>query len=531
MNTHYDLDIAFPPHILREGPFFDSPMYSSLFECLQRRRLRMRQARFCAALRKRPATSAGFDEQKLDSLSADPIANRSHLFRPALPPARTEKLGGSRRDVYAHRLGAAFHPGGRVDGVAEDVVHVLVGADDAGEDGEVASEQTAAGDAGGDRLDPVLCLDQRVLDFLDVLECHGFRAEEHALEAVEVETVPGRAGHRPVEGDEARPRVNREQQRGQVGVGHPGTRQEGLRQRQSCSHSVGIGPHLRMLTPRQSDPINNFLQAPSGSSGTIRGKDLKVGPSAEVIIKRRAFEDCSHFGESPASLAIDVETGDGNPPTGRPDHPQHHPYGRAFAGSVFPHERVDLPGVGSRIRERLIENYEGEENALQAIIDGDVAGLARSLSERQALSLVQYARGIKYGVKPDDLLATDEVLRVHQMLISRLAGYAHTEYARLKIATLFASSSVELLALNRKTAENAVKSARRVQGVGMDDLLGRIRPLREKPPMRIRERAVAVSSTCTGIRPKCFQKIGIKPSRIWLSNMMRITPSAARRNA
>ena len=25
MNTHYDLDIAFPPHILREGPFFDSP--------------------------------------------------------------------------------------------------------------------------------------------------------------------------------------------------------------------------------------------------------------------------------------------------------------------------------------------------------------------------------------------------------------------------------------------------------------------------------------------------------------------------
>jgi len=156
---------------------------------------------------------------------------------------------------------------------------------------------------------------------------------------------------------------------------------------------------------------------------------------------------------------------------------------------------VDLPGVGTRIRERLIENYKGEENALQAIIDGDVAGLARSLSERQALSLVQYAQGIKYGVKPDDLLATDEVLKVYQMLISRLAGYAHTEYARLKIATLFATSSAELLALNRKTADNAVKSVRRVQGQGMDDLLGRIRPLREKPPMRIRERAVAVSST------------------------------------
>jgi len=156
---------------------------------------------------------------------------------------------------------------------------------------------------------------------------------------------------------------------------------------------------------------------------------------------------------------------------------------------------VDLPGVGSRIRERLMENYGDEDHALQAIIEGDVAGLAKSLSERQALSLVQYARGIKYGVKPDDFLATEEVLKVYQMLISRLAAYAHTEYARLKIATLFASSSPELLLENRRTAENAVASARLVQGSGMDELLRRIRPLREKPPLRIRERAVAVSST------------------------------------
>jgi DNA mismatch repair protein MutS2 len=162
---------------------------------------------------------------------------------------------------------------------------------------------------------------------------------------------------------------------------------------------------------------------------------------------------------------------------------------------------VDLPGVGSRIRERLMENYGDEDHALQAIIAGDVAGLAKCLSERQALSLVQYARGIKYGVKPDDFLATEEVLKVYQMLISRLAAYAHTEYARQKIATLFASSSPELLLENRRTAENAIASARLVQGQGVDELLKRIRPLREKPPLRIRERAVAVSST------KAFQEL------------------------
>jgi len=45
----------------------------------------------------------------------------------------------------------------------------------------------------------------------------------------------------------------------------------------------------------------------------------------------------------------------------------------------------DLPGVGQRIRERLIEQYGDEQKALEAVLAGDVSGLAQSLSERQAL--------------------------------------------------------------------------------------------------------------------------------------------------
>ncbi|MCK9564538.1 MAG: DNA mismatch repair protein MutS, partial [Methanothrix sp.] len=100
---------------------------------------------------------------------------------------------------------------------------------------------------------------------------------------------------------------------------------------------------------------------------------------------------------------------------------------------------VDLPGVGSRIRERLLEQYGDEEKALQAVLNADVAGLCRALSERQALLLVQHARGLKYAVTPEQFLATDEAARIQQTLISHLASYAHTEYARLKIGTLFAS--------------------------------------------------------------------------------------------
>ncbi len=156
---------------------------------------------------------------------------------------------------------------------------------------------------------------------------------------------------------------------------------------------------------------------------------------------------------------------------------------------------VDLPGVGSRIRERLLEQYGDEEIALQAVLNADVAGLCRALSERQALLLVQHARGLKYAVTPEQFLATDEAARIQQAIISHLAGYAHTEYARLKIGTQFASSSAMLLAENRKIALAAVQAAQKVQGQGLEELLKKIRPLREKAAARIRERAVAVSST------------------------------------
>jgi len=155
---------------------------------------------------------------------------------------------------------------------------------------------------------------------------------------------------------------------------------------------------------------------------------------------------------------------------------------------------VDLPGVGSRIRERLLENYGSEENALDAVLKGDVEGLCKVLSERQAFSLVQSAKGLKYGCISDDFLATDEVLKIYRMLISRMASFACTEYARLKIGTLFPSFSGDHLAENRRMAEAALKNAKLLQESSPSEQLIKIKPLREKAPTRVRERALAATS-------------------------------------
>ena len=155
---------------------------------------------------------------------------------------------------------------------------------------------------------------------------------------------------------------------------------------------------------------------------------------------------------------------------------------------------VDLPGVGPRLRERLREHYGDEEKALKAVRDGDLLGLCSTLSERQALQLVQYARALKFRVSPDEFLATDEAVRIYSLLISRLAGFAHTEYARLKIGTLFPSSSQEMIEENRLAASHSLEVARRMEGLGLEEQLRSIRPLRERSSSRVRERAVAASS-------------------------------------
>lgn len=155
---------------------------------------------------------------------------------------------------------------------------------------------------------------------------------------------------------------------------------------------------------------------------------------------------------------------------------------------------IEIPGVGARIRDHLINRFGSEEAALNAILGGDVADLLEVVSERQALSFVQWAAGMKYGARPDGFLATEEATGVYQRLIARMATFAHTEYARLKIGTIFPSSSAELIMENRKTAIASLDWARRVKGNELGDLLSKIKPLRERPQARIRDRAILVDS-------------------------------------
>ncbi len=155
---------------------------------------------------------------------------------------------------------------------------------------------------------------------------------------------------------------------------------------------------------------------------------------------------------------------------------------------------MEMPGIGARIKERLVDRFGSEEAAIESILQGDIASLLDVVSERHALSLVQWATGKKYKAEPESFLATEESNRIYQILISKMAAYAHTEYARLKIGTLFPSSSIELITENRKLAKESMNRARKLEGKGIGELLSKIKPLKERPQARVRDRAILATS-------------------------------------
>jgi DNA mismatch repair protein MutS2 len=154
---------------------------------------------------------------------------------------------------------------------------------------------------------------------------------------------------------------------------------------------------------------------------------------------------------------------------------------------------ADIPGVGNRIRERLLEHYGSEDQALLSLSQGNVADLLKIVSERQAIVVAQWVRGMKYGAEPGGFLATDEASRIYQRLLSSISSYAHTEYARMKVNTLFPSHSLDLLAENRRIAETAVGCAKKLRETEIEEHLSRIKPLRMRDSARIRDRAIATS--------------------------------------
>ncbi len=153
-----------------------------------------------------------------------------------------------------------------------------------------------------------------------------------------------------------------------------------------------------------------------------------------------------------------------------------------------PIKLTNLPGVGAKTAERIINHYGSENAALDAIEDADLAGLCQidGIGERFALGLIHNMNAKKMGASIHDVLQTQDSLSIYNKLIAMLGQHAKTTFTRNKLLLYYPLSSTYKSEIERRhTYFSQAKGI--VEGLG-DDLatiltqLAKLRPLRFEPP-------------------------------------------------
>ncbi|NOZ88941.1 MAG: AAA family ATPase [Crenarchaeota archaeon] len=96
-----------------------------------------------------------------------------------------------------------------------------------------------------------------------------------------------------------------------------------------------------------------------------------------------------------------------------------------------------VPGVGEKVREKLVEHFGSEQEAVKAIVEARVDELAEALgSYRKAVRLIQAARASMEGFSPAEMFGTPDARRLFEKLVETLASSAHSRPARVELETL-----------------------------------------------------------------------------------------------
>jgi hypothetical protein len=109
----------------------------------------------------------------------------------------------------------------------------------------------------------------------------------------------------------------------------------------------------------------------------------------------------------------------------------------------------EIPGVGAKIAEKLVESLGSEEEALKAITNGDAAALAAvpGLGHGKALRIIRSFYEAKEGVSLEQVMRTQDAVEIYDHIMGIIRSYARTDYAGDKLSLYFPlpSSKIEVM--------------------------------------------------------------------------------------
>lgn len=99
----------------------------------------------------------------------------------------------------------------------------------------------------------------------------------------------------------------------------------------------------------------------------------------------------------------------------------------------------DIPRIGEKIARRFIEHFGSEKKALDAIMNGDIAGISEigGITEKSAISLLLEALALNEGVGVRDFLRTKEAYEIYERILELISDHAHSAYAKSKLHLYF----------------------------------------------------------------------------------------------
>lgn len=144
-----------------------------------------------------------------------------------------------------------------------------------------------------------------------------------------------------------------------------------------------------------------------------------------------------------------------------------------------------IPGVGSRLAQKLIEVFGSEEAALDTIRNAQVATLASipGVGKKKALDIVQESYTIREGISAFEVLKTEDIRTIYNRILSIIQSYANSLFAKDKLSLYYPLPSSKLDVINQRLnwfqqAAKLVSECSEEQLAHMGALLSNARPLR-----------------------------------------------------
>jgi hypothetical protein len=122
----------------------------------------------------------------------------------------------------------------------------------------------------------------------------------------------------------------------------------------------------------------------------------------------------------------------------------------------------EIPGVGAKIAEKLVEALGSEDHALAAITNADVAVIADvpGIGHAKAVRIVRSFYEAREGVSLEQVLRTPDAIEIYEHILNIARSYMKTDYAGDKLSLYFPLPSTKLEVMEQRSSR--LSEAKRV---------------------------------------------------------------------